>query len=174
MTSGQRIGILGGSFNPAHLGHLHISEIARKKLGLSQVWWVVSPQNPLKPTKGMMDFEKRIDSAKQISKSHAKIHVSDIEQKLGTRYTIDTLKRLKQKYPHIEFYFIMGADNLIQLTRWKKWQEIFKYAQVHVFDRDSLAYLAVKSRAAVTNKIHYHRIMLCNESSTRIRNSVKD
>jgi nicotinate-nucleotide adenylyltransferase len=174
VTKQLKIGLLGGSFNPAHEGHLHISEIARKELGLSQVWWLVSPQNPLKSSKDMMSFEMRFASAAKIRNSNPKVKISDLESRLSTRFTIDTLKRLKQKYPCTKFYFLMGADNLIQLTKWKKWRDIFKYAEVHVFDRDELAYPAIKSRAAVTNNIHYHRISLCKQSSTQIRNCHKD
>jgi nicotinate-nucleotide adenylyltransferase len=122
----------------------------------------------------MQSFDKRFASAAKVKGSNPKVKISDIESRLGTRFTIDTLKRLKQKYPRTKFYFLMGADNLIQLTKWKKWYEIFKYAEIHVFDRDELAYPAIKSRAAVINNIHYHRISLCRQSSTQIRNLHKD
>jgi len=164
-----RIGLLGGSFNPAHEGHLNISEIARKKLGLRQVWWLVSPQNPLKSQKGMQSYKKRFASAKKITEHYSPIKVSDLEVRLHTKFTVDTLKRLKQKFPQYEFYFLMGADNLIQLPKWKNWRYIFQYANIHVFDRDYLAYKAIKSVAFITCNIHFHRIKLCPASSTKIR-----
>ena len=166
----MKIGLLGGSFNPAHTGHLHISEIALKKLGLSQVWWLVSPQNPLKPQKGMESFENRLQSARQIA-CNPKIKVLDIETRLKTQYTIDVLYKLTAKYPATEFVWLMGADNLISFPRWKKWEEILQLVKVHVFDRAEFFYPATASRQyqKYKNKITYHRIRKSNLSSTKIR-----
>ncbi len=172
MGSSIKIGLLGGSFNPAHEGHLHISEIARKKLGLDQVWWLVSPQNPLKEKSGMMPFEERFESARKIAGSNPKIIISDIESRLNTIYTSDTLKRLKQKYPRHKFFWLMGTDNLIQLPKWKNWEEIFEYAEVHVFDRANASYGAIKGKATSRKKIHYHHIRRNPLSSTVLRSSV--
>lgn len=168
----MRVGLLGGSFNPAHQGHLHISNIALKKLKLDQVWWLVSPQNPLKKKDDMMDFSLRLDHAAAIVGVNPKIKVLGIEMELGTRYTVDTLKRLKKKFPNIEFYWLMGADNLIQLPKWKKWQHILDLAPIHVFDRADYFYKAIKSRAyqMYRNRIHYHKIRKNPLSSTEIRN----
>jgi len=130
------IGILGGSFNPAHLGHLYISLEAMKRLGLTQVWWLVSPQNPLKPKEGMAPFAERLEGAKIIAK-HPKIQVLDIEKKFGTSYTYDTLRRLKSRYPEHKFILIMGADNFAELPRWRRWREIFALAPIVVFNRDA-------------------------------------
>src|SRR5262245_46805778 len=113
-----RVGLLGGSFNPAHEGHLHISREALKRLGLDQVWWLVSPQNPLKPVKGMADLAKRLATARARANADRRVIVTDVEQRLGTRRTFATLRLLKQRYPRIEFVWLMGADNLEQMPRW--------------------------------------------------------
>ncbi len=171
----MKIGLLGGSFNPAHVGHLYISEIALKKLKLDQVWWLVSPLNPLKKKEDMMDFTLRLDHAQAIAGRNPKIKVLGIEVELGTRYTVDTIKRLKKKFPHVEFFWLMGTDNLLQFTRWKKWQHILDLAEVHVFDRDDDFYRATKSRAYLRypNRITYHKIRKNSASSTEIRRLTK-
>lgn len=131
---GARVGLLGGSFNPAHEGHRAISLYAIKRLNLDQVWWLVSPQNPLKPNQGMEPFEKRLEKARAQTR-HPSILVSNLESELGTRYTIDTLKALQMRFPRTSFVWLMGADNLQQLPRWKKWPEIFETVRVAVFHR---------------------------------------
>ncbi|MGH7123366.1 MAG: nicotinate-nucleotide adenylyltransferase, partial [Stellaceae bacterium] len=98
----RRIGLLGGSFNPAHRGHLHVSLEALKRLDLDQVWWLVAPQNPLKPTKGMASLEERLASARQLVR-HPRIAVTDLEARLGTRYTADTLRELRRRFPNTRF-----------------------------------------------------------------------
>jgi nicotinate-nucleotide adenylyltransferase len=118
----MRIGLLGGSFDPAHEGHLYVSEIARKLLKLDFVWWLVSPGNPLKPEPGA--FGTRLAHARSAADHHPFIRVSDIEQRLGTRYTIDTAKALKRRFPRARFVWLMGSDNLVQFARWRRWQEI--------------------------------------------------
>ena len=167
----MKIGLLGGSFNPAHAGHLHISEIALKKLGLNQVWWLVSPQNPLKDKIGK--FEERLDAAKKLTARNPKIKVLDLENKFGTQYTIDTLKRLKTKFPHYEFVWLMGADNLIQLPKWKRWEEILKLVPIQVFDRAEYFYKAIGQLAYQKHKsrIKYHKIRKHPASATEIRMS---
>src|SRR6266513_1063494 len=95
VEAGLRIGLLGGSFNPAHEGHSHASELALKQLGLDYVWWLVSPQNPLKDTQGMTSFGERLRAAKQFN-IHPRVIVTDVESRLGTRFTIDTLRALKR------------------------------------------------------------------------------
>lgn len=175
MTVGPKIGLLGGSFNPAHEGHLHISEIALKKLGLSQVWWLVSPQNPLKKKEDMMDFSLRLDHAAAIAGDNPRIKVSGLEVELGTRYTVDTIKRLKKKFPQYEFYWLMGTDNLIQLPKWKKWEHILDLAHVHVFDRDDQFYQAIHGKAFKKHpeQITYHNIRKNPLSATLIRSNLK-
>ena len=119
-----RIGILGGSFNPAHGGHRAISLAAIAALGLDEVWWLVSPGNPLKEKSGdMAPFAARFASARRMAR-HAPIRVSAIELKLGTRYTIDTVRALTRLYPNRHFIWLMGADNLAQFDQWRDWRQI--------------------------------------------------
>ena len=130
----RRIGILGGSFNPAHEGHLHISRLALDLLGLDEIWWMVSPQNPLKTSTDMASLKERMKSARHMAED-PRIVVSDIEQQLGTRYSADTLRVLKQRYPGDRFVWIMGADNLVQIPKWKMWRRIFRTVPIAVFAR---------------------------------------
>ncbi|MGE0754451.1 MAG: nicotinate (nicotinamide) nucleotide adenylyltransferase [Alphaproteobacteria bacterium] len=140
------IGVLGGSFNPAHEGHLHISLYALNKLGLDSVWWLVSPQNPLKHTDDMADFEQRLQSAKALAQ-HPAIWVSDIERQQGLQYTYKTLAYLKQHYPGTHFIWMMGADNLVQFSRWQHWRKIIQLMPVIVFDRAPYSNAALHSQA---------------------------
>ena len=149
------MGLLGGSFNPAHDGHLYISQLALDRLGLDEVWWLVSPQNPLKPAAGMAPFAERMKSARTVG-GHPKIRVSDIERSLGTRYTIDTLKALKIRYPGVRFVWLMGADNLLQMPRWEGWRAIFRAVPIAVFARPSYSFRARSGRAA--RRFRRHRI----------------
>ena len=142
-----KVGLLGGSFNPAHAGHRHISLLALKQLQLDQIWWLVSPQNPLKPYSGMLPFRERQVSAQMIAR-HPRIRVSDIEKRLGTRYTIDTLERLRRRWPNYRFVWLMGADNLLQLPQWRRWREIVQTVPIAIFNRDQEGYRALASAAA--------------------------
>ena len=143
----RRIGLLGGSFNPAHDGHRYISIEALKRLGLDEVWWLVSPQNPLKSESGMAPFARRLEYARQIVR-HPRIRVSAIEAEMGTRYTADTLESLVRRYPAAKFVWLMGADNLIQISAWRDWSKIFHTVSIAVFARDSYDSRALSARAA--------------------------
>jgi nicotinate-nucleotide adenylyltransferase len=134
LWAGLSVGLLGGSFNPAHEGHRHISLYALKMLGLDAVWWMVSPQNPMKPAAGMAPLEKRLASATAASR-HPRIHVTDIERRMGTRYTVDTLTELKKMFPRTRFVWLMGTDNLLHFHRWHGWESIFGRVPVAVLDR---------------------------------------
>ena len=134
LWSNRTVGLLGGSFNPAHEGHRYISLQAMKTLGLDAVWWLVSPQNPLKPTKGMAPLDARLQTARAVS-DHPKIFVTDIERDLHTQYSLDTIKALRQHFARTRFVWLMGADNLLTFHRWRNWQEIFKALPVCVLDR---------------------------------------
>ncbi|MFP6746938.1 MAG: nicotinate-nucleotide adenylyltransferase [Alphaproteobacteria bacterium] len=129
-----KIGLLGGSFNPAHEGHRHISLLALQQLRLDQVWWLVSPQNPLKPQAGMAPFAHRLAGAKAMAR-HPRIRASDLEARLGTRFTVDTLAALRRRRPRHAFVWLMGADNLVQLPRWRRWREIFESMPLAIFNR---------------------------------------
>lgn len=135
---GLRIGLLGGSFNPAHEGHVAVSIEALRQLRLDKVVWLISPQNPLKPRDGMASFAERVEAARRIAR-HPGIEVSDLEQRLGTRYTIDTIRAL-QRNRRDRHVWLIGADNLIQLPRWKGWQEIVDRLPIAVFDREPYSY----------------------------------
>ena len=143
----MRIGLLGGSFNPAHQGHIHASEQALKRLHLDYVWWLVSPQNPLKAKRGMASFKKRLEAAREFAPP-PRIVVTGIEDELGTRFTIDTLRALKRRFPQARFVWLMGSDNLLQIPRWRKWPEIFRLMPVAVIARTGTALSARLSPAA--------------------------
>ncbi len=130
----RRIGLLGGSFNPAHAGHRHISIVALHRLGLDEVWWLVSPQNPLKPATDMAPLADRMARAAEIA-AHPRIRVSGIEQRLRTRYTADTIPALIRRYPDCAFVWLMGADNLLQFPAWRRWESIMRAVPVAVFPR---------------------------------------
>jgi len=143
----MRIGILGGSFNPPHRGHLYASELALRQLALDSVWWLVSPQNPLKPLRGMANFAERMSAAKRFVR-HRQILVSDLEAQFGTRFSVDTLRALTRRFPHTDFVWIMGSDNLVQLPRWRSWQRIFTLTPIAVVARPGSTASARKSLAA--------------------------
>ena len=147
VVPGMRIGILGGSFNPPHRGHIYASELALRQLAVDSVWWLVSPQNPLKPLHGMANFLERIGAAKRFV-HHRRILVSDIEAQFGTRFTVDTLRALTRRFPQAHFVWIMGSDNLVQFPRWRSWQRIFTLAPIAVVARPGSTASARKSLAA--------------------------
>ncbi|MBS0505285.1 MAG: nicotinate-nucleotide adenylyltransferase [Proteobacteria bacterium] len=130
----KRIGLLGGSFNPAHGGHRAISLFAIRALGLDEVWWLVSPGNPLKDPATMAPLPARLASAAKQARG-APIRPTAIEAKLGTRYTADTLKALKRRYPRHQFIWLMGADNLLQFDEWKDWRGIARTVPIAVIAR---------------------------------------
>ena len=142
----MKIGLLGGSFNPAHGGHRRISLFASQALGLDELWWLVSPGNPLKPVVGMAPLGKRFASAR-LQARRAPIRVSAIERELGTRFTIDTLQKLVRRWPKHRFIWLMGADNLAQFTRWKNWRGIARMMPIAVIARPGYDGAALASPA---------------------------
>ncbi len=142
-----RVGLLGGSFNPAHEGHRHVAERALAALGLDQVWLLVSPGNPLKPARGMAPFAARLASARRIADGR-RVVATGIEARLGTRYTADTLALLRQRFPRARFALLLGADNLEQLPRWRRWREIARDTPVAVVPRPGATRRALAGRAA--------------------------
>ena len=130
----RRIGLLGGSFNPAHGGHRRITRFTIQALGLDEVWWLVSPGNPLKPKAGMASLRARLKSA-EVPARRARIVPTAIEQALDTRYTVDTLAKLKRRYPKREFVWLMGSDNLAQFHQWKAWRTIARTLPIAVIAR---------------------------------------
>jgi nicotinate-nucleotide adenylyltransferase len=139
-------GLLGGSFNPAHGGHRAISLHAMEALGLDELWWLVSPGNPLKPKKGMAPLPARLASA-QAAARRSRIRATAIEAQLGTRYTIDTLRILVRRYPQHRFIWLMGADNLAQLPRWRDWRNIARLMPIAVIARPGYEGRARATRA---------------------------
>jgi nicotinate-nucleotide adenylyltransferase len=142
-----RIGLLGGSFNPAHEGHLAISREALKRLRLDRVWWLVSPQNPLKPVAGMAGFAERLASAQAVAARDPRIVCSDLEQRLGMRYTVDTLSWLRERM-RAHFVWLIGADNLLQLPQWRHWRRLVGLVPIAVFDREPYSHRASAGRVA--------------------------
>jgi nicotinate-nucleotide adenylyltransferase len=148
MTRGRRttIGLLGGSFNPAHDGHRAISLFAREALGLDEVWWLVSPGNPLKPRAGMAPLAARLAHAGKVGR-RAPIRATAIERQFGTRYTIDTLRTLTRRYPRLRFIWLMGDDNLAQFHQWRAWRDIARITAIAVIARPGYTRRAVGSPA---------------------------
>jgi len=148
---------LGGSFNPAHGGHLHLSLLATRRLALDEVWWLVSPQNPLKPVAGMAPFALRLEHARRVAAGQKRIVVGDLEARLGgSHYTADTLRALRGRFPRRRFVWLMGADNLVQLRRWHRWDEIFRTVAIAVFDRPCHSLKALGSLPA--RRFSRHRV----------------
>ena len=143
----HRIGLLGGSFNPAHGGHRRISLFALEALGLDEVWWLVSPGNPLKSRDGMAPLPARYSSAVGQARL-APIRVTAIERELGTRFTIDTINAIQARYPKREFVWLMGSDNLATFHRWKAWRRIARSLPIAVIARPGYEMATVASPAA--------------------------
>src|SRR5690348_367435 len=142
LLPGMRVGLFGGSFNPAHEGHAHVAETARRRLGLDRVIWLVSPQNPLKPAHETADLAQRMASAASFAAGPDMI-VTDVETRLGSAYTIDTVRALKARFPGVRFVWIMGADSLASFHRWRGWTQILREVPVAVVSRP---WIALKSR----------------------------
>jgi nicotinate-nucleotide adenylyltransferase len=130
----MRVGLLGGSFDPPHGGHLHIAREALKRFGLDRVVWLVSPGNPLKPNPPA-PLAVRMDRALALVAGDPRILVSDIEARIGTRYTAQTLTQLRQRMPGVRFVWLMGADNLAQFHRWEDWRSIAAHVPLGVLAR---------------------------------------
>jgi nicotinate-nucleotide adenylyltransferase len=144
----MRIGLLGGSFNPAHAGHRHIIDVAQRRLRLDQVWLLVSPGNPLKSQRNMAPFGARMASVRAIADGR-RIIASAIEAVLGTRYTVDTLRLLLRRFPRACFVWLMGADILEELPRWRRWLDIARRIPIAVLPRPGYNHRALAGRAAI-------------------------
>lgn len=143
---GQTIGLLGGSFDPPHAGHAHISRVALKRFRLDRLWWLFSPGNPLK-AQGPAPMEDRMQAASELL-DHPRVCFTDIEARLGTRYTAQTLAALRQRYPGVRFVWLMGADNLAQFDQWQDWRWIMENVPVGVMARPGDRIAARMSKAA--------------------------
>jgi nicotinate-nucleotide adenylyltransferase len=142
LSPGMKVGLYGGSFNPAHEGHAHVAYTALRRLGLDRVIWLVSPQNPLKPSHETDALARRLAGARRYAGGPSMI-VSDAETRLGSQYTIDTLRALKSRFPGVHFVWIMGADSLATFHRWRGWTQIMRQTPVAVVSRP---WIALKSR----------------------------
>jgi nicotinate-nucleotide adenylyltransferase len=151
----MRIGLLGGSFDPAHAAHRHISLTALKRLGLDQVWWLVSPGNPLKDSSKLPGLAARVEAAKEIAQ-HPRIAVTGFEKVLESVRTIDTVRFLKRRYPEVNFVWLMGADNLADFHRWRDWEQLFGLVPIAVFDRPGFTLRALAGKA--TKRFGFARI----------------
>jgi len=145
---GMRIGLFGGSFNPPHEAHRAASMLALKRLGLDRIWWLVTPGNPLKNNAKLPPLEERIEAARKVAAS-PKIDVTGVEAELGTRYTFDTVTRLRQRRPGVDFVFIVGADNLAHLHRWERWRGLLRKVALAVVDRPEFELSSLAAPAAV-------------------------
>jgi nicotinate-nucleotide adenylyltransferase len=146
-TSGMRIGLLGGSFNPPHIAHRAISLFAIKRLKLDRVWWLVSPGNPLKDHAALRDLDERAEAARRMA-NDPRIDVSCLEAVIGTRYTADTITYLRRRASGLRLVWIMGADNLAQFHRWQNWRRIASEVPIAVIDRPPQSFRAMAAPAA--------------------------
>lgn len=128
----MRVGLFGGSFDPAHKGHAHVAHEALKRLKLDQIWWLVSPQNPLKPQSAPL--AERLKGTQSVARSRRMV-VTDIENRWNLRYTADVLKALQHAYPGVRFVWIMGADNLLNFGRWRRWNDIVRAIPIAIVSR---------------------------------------
>jgi nicotinate-nucleotide adenylyltransferase len=142
VAGGLTIGLLGGTFDPAHDGHLYISLVALKRLKLDYVWWLVSPGNPLKGAPA--PFEKRLAAARALAR-HPRLIVTDIEQRLGTRFTLDTVTALQRRFPQVTFVWLMGSDNLKDFHRWRHWRQLAARIALVVVQRPGSIMAAVNA-----------------------------
>ncbi|HEV7339876.1 MULTISPECIES: nicotinate-nucleotide adenylyltransferase [Bosea] len=143
---GLRIGLFGGSFNPAHDGHRMASLTALRRLQLDRIWWLVSPGNPLKDNRALPPLAERIAFARKLA-DHGRIHITGVEAGLRTRYTADTLRALKRRCPGVRFVWIMGSDNLASFHRWNEWRTIARMMPIAVIDRPGSTHRSVSSPA---------------------------
>ncbi|MCE9521144.1 MAG: nicotinate-nucleotide adenylyltransferase [Alphaproteobacteria bacterium] len=146
-NAGARIGLLGGSFNPAHEAHLHISLIALRRLNLDCIWWLVSPQNPLKSADDMAPLARRLARAREVA-ARPNIFATTIETQLGTQFTFDTLQTLTQTFPKARFVWLMGGDNLASFHLWQRWEDIATLMPFAVIARPRFTTRALASPAA--------------------------
>lgn len=144
---GQRIGLMGGSFNPPHAGHLHVAETALKRLHLDAVWWLVTPGNPLKSHGDLAPLADRVADSRRLAGSH-RIRVTDLEAGLGSSYSAATVAHLRLRRPDLRFVWIIGADNLAQLHRWRAWRRLAAALPIAVVDRPGWRLKALASPAA--------------------------
>jgi nicotinate-nucleotide adenylyltransferase len=148
VAAGLRIGLMGGSFNPAHEGHLYVAETAIRRLGLDYVWMLVAPQNPLKPVRGMASLEQRLAGARKLAGRNRRLIVTGIEQAMRSRYTVDTVRTLQTRFGGVAFVWLMGSDNLEQFHRWHRWRDILAAVPAAVVLRPGSTLAPLKAKAS--------------------------
>tara|TARA_Y100000817_G_scaffold182242_1_gene142469 strand:- start:3 stop:581 length:579 start_codon:yes stop_codon:yes gene_type:complete len=144
----KRIGLLGGSFDPPHYGHLKISFEAIKTLKLFEVWWVIALQNPLKEPNSSTNYNERFNNSNLFTASYKNIKISNIEKQYSINFSIDSITKLKNNFNNIDFIWLMGADNFAQFHNWKQWHQIMGKIPIVVFNRPGFSYKALTSKAA--------------------------
>jgi nicotinate-nucleotide adenylyltransferase len=147
VSPGMRVGLAGGSFNPAHKAHRDASLLAWKRLALDRVWWLVTPANPLKQSHGLPPLAQRLAQARRVA-ANPFIEVTAIEARLGTRFTYDTVSRLRSRYPDVRFVLLIGADLLAEFHLWRRWRELANLTPIAVIDRAGWTFRALASPAA--------------------------
>ncbi len=152
--AGLTVGLLGGSFDPAHEGHRHITREAQKRLGLHQVWWLVAPANPLKRGKRQAPFAARLNRAEAVAADLPGVAVTDLEARLGTRYTLDTVAALQRRFARTRFVWLGGADILAELPRWHGWQALAGRVRIAIIARPSYSERALNGKAAAVLRRH--------------------
>jgi len=179
----KHVGLLGGSFDPPHRGHLYISMEAKKILSLDEIWWLVTPQNPLKISKPAT-YQERFKNCKKITKG-TPIKIKEIEKKIDSQFTYQTLNYILKHYSGIKFFWLMGADNLINFHKWQNWRKIFSEISIVIFKRHgynnnalkSITYkkfLTSKIKDKSLNKIHFQKLpswYLVNNKEVKISSS---
>lgn len=189
----MKIGLLGGSFNPAHQGHIDLSLKAYKKCQLDEIWWMITPQNPLKNERDTKDYKTRLTFAKSLTQNHPFIKISDYENELISTYTIDTISTLTNTLPNHKFIWVCGADSFISLPKWKDWENIMKKIPFFIASRPSYHEKTLQSLPArkfikyaqpqekFRTLIHkggkywgYDDTLCCPASSTKIRQIQKN
>ncbi len=150
---GQRVGLFGGSFNPPHEGHLHVTEKALRRLDLDLIWWIVTPGNPLKDHGVLEPLEKRLAQCEKLA-VHPRIKITAFEAELPTSYTVDTLDFVTRRNPGVHFVWLMGADNLGQFHHWERWRNIARLMPIAVIDRPGATMSLHSARAAMVLR-HY-------------------
>ncbi len=185
----RKIGLYGGSFNPVHVGHIHVAKAALRTLGIDEVWMMISPGNPLKDRSDLASFADRLAGVQRITNNHPHIHASTIEQDLGIHYSVDTLSQLTQGLPNTQFFWLIGADSLASFHQWRDWCKIAEMLPIAVFDRPLYDNASLKSpfaRKLAKHRVAYQhlsektlpawsfvRIPRHKASATKIRNDVK-
>jgi nicotinate-nucleotide adenylyltransferase len=175
--AGKKIGLLGGSFNPAHEGHRHIALLALEHYGLDALWWLVTPQNPLKDTDDMAPYQERFTSVEHIIDGHPLMVATHLERDLGTTYTYETIRQLKEHFPQTSFLFICGMDNALIFHKWDRWQELLDLIPFTFIDRPGAVEVVADcplKQVSHPNLLWLHGEAMVDISSTEIRKSRKN